>query len=123
MADSWGKSDIICSTYPKTAGDLPRRYNERAKAAEMLCRKVHLSPVRRLRDNEGPVAPDDDKCLTDAEMPGQARHDDVERTAVANIGTRVVRSREHFSRAGRPPIRRASADSAKGLRDRGCDDF
>lgn len=75
MADSWGKSDIICSTYPKTAGDLSRRYKERAKAAEMLCQKGHLSPVRMLRDNEGPVAPAEDKCLTDTEMPGRARHD------------------------------------------------
>ena len=51
MADSWGKSDIICSTYPKTTGDLPHR------------------------DNEGPVAPAEDKCLTDTEIPGRARHD------------------------------------------------
>ena len=39
----------------------------------MLCQKGHLSPVRRLRDNEGPIAPAEDKCLATNEMSEYAQ--------------------------------------------------
>ena len=46
MADCWGRSGTICSTYPKTVGDLPRHYSERKMAI------VRLDVTRTPDDDE-----------------------------------------------------------------------
>ena len=68
-------------TYPELAEDLPRRYSERKMATVRLgqtrsqtrSQKGHLSPVRGLRDKEGPVAPAEDKYLKTNEMSEYAQ--------------------------------------------------